>query len=103
VSETVALRELRQHLSRYVARTARGERFDVTDRGGPVARLVPPSIGEPWLDALVADGAVRPADRRSPVFPQPQETGVSISEVLEAGRAGGSDRWRASSSVPRRS
>lgn len=87
MSERVGIRELRQYLSRYVARTARGESVDVTDRGRPVARLVPPATGEPWLDALVADGAVRPADRRSPVFPQPQDTGGSISEAFEAGRA----------------
>ena len=87
MSETVGIRELRQHLSRYVARTARGETFEVTERGRPVGRLVPPATGEPWLDALVAAGVVRPADRRSPVFPPPQEAGGSISEALEAERA----------------
>ena len=37
--EKVGIRELRQNLSRYVARTVRGESFDVTDRGLPVGRL----------------------------------------------------------------
>ncbi|HEU0335750.1 MAG TPA: type II toxin-antitoxin system prevent-host-death family antitoxin [Gaiellaceae bacterium] len=87
MSETVGIRELRQHLSRYVARTARGESFEVTDRGRPVGRLVPPATGEQWLDALVAEGVVRPADRRSSVFPPPQTAGGSISEALEAERA----------------
>ena len=85
MSETVGIRELRQHLSRYVARTAQGESFDVTDRGRPVGRLVPPATGEAWLDALVAEGKVRPARRRSPEFPAASARGA-ISEALEAER-----------------
>ena len=33
MTEKVGIRKLRQNLSRYVARTVRGESFDVTDRG----------------------------------------------------------------------
>ncbi len=88
MSESVGIRELRQHLSRYVARTVRGESFEVTDRGRPVGRLVPPASGEAWLDALVAAGTVRPAPRRSPRFPAPAERGsASISEAFEETRA----------------
>ena len=87
MSETVGIRELRQHLSRYVARTVQGESFEVTDRGRPVGRLVPPATGEAWLDALVASGRIRPARRRSPVLPKPRALGSgSISEALEAER-----------------
>lgn len=86
MSETVGIRELRQHLSRYVARTVRGESFDVTDRGRPVGRLVPPATGDAWLDRLVAEGRVRPASRRGAI-PRPTELGTaSISEALEAER-----------------
>ena len=69
MSRTVGIRELRQNLSRYTARTALGESFEVTDRGREVGRLVPPSTGETWLDALVAQGLVQPARHRSPGFP----------------------------------
>jgi prevent-host-death family protein len=87
MSEKVGIRELRQNLSRYVARTARGESFDVTDRGRPVGRLVPPATGEAWLDALIADGRVRPAERRSREFPRPEPSDRgSISEALQAER-----------------
>lgn len=87
LSETVGIRELRQNLSRYVARTAQGESFEVTDRGRPVGRLVPPSTGHAWLDALVAEGRVDPARRRSPTLPRPSRRGTgSVSEALEAER-----------------
>jgi prevent-host-death family protein len=87
MTERVGIRQLRQNLSRYVARTARGESFDVTDRGRPVGRLVPPATGEAWLDALIAEGRVRPAERRSHEFPRPKPSdGGSITEALEAER-----------------
>ena len=87
MTEKVGIRELRQNLSRYVARTVRGESFDVTDRGRPVGRLVPPSTGQAWLDRLVAEGRVRPAQRRLHDVPRPgpSEHG-SITEALEAER-----------------
>ena len=87
MSDRVGIRELRQNLSRYVARTLRGESFEVTDRGRPVGRLVPPPTGEVWLDELVAQGLVRPAQRRSPELPEPHVLGTgSITESLEAER-----------------
>lgn len=87
MSDRVGIRELRQNLSRYVARTLRGESFEVTDRGRPVGRLVPPATGEPWLDELVAEGLVRPAQRRSSILPEPCELGTgSITKALEAER-----------------
>lgn len=42
MSETVGIRELKAHLSRYVARARDGGTVLVTDRGTVVARLVPP-------------------------------------------------------------
>lgn len=55
--DRVGVRELRQHASRYLARVARGEVFEVTDRGRPVARLVPvePDL---WAD-LLRSGSLR--------------------------------------------
>lgn len=46
--ERIGIRELRQHASRWVRRAGAGESFEVTDRGRPVARLMPippPSAG----------------------------------------------------------
>lgn len=88
MGRTVGIRELRQNLSRYTARTALGESFEVTDRGREVGRLVPPSTGETWLDALVAQGLVQPARNRSTAFPRPTSPGLSsISDALAAERA----------------
>ena len=41
MSESVGVRELRQNLSRYLARVKKGEALVVTERGREVARLVP--------------------------------------------------------------
>jgi prevent-host-death family protein len=54
--ERIGVRELRQHASRYLARVATGETIEVTDRGRPVALLVP-TREDPW-DELVATGQV---------------------------------------------
>ena len=54
------IRELRDHLSRYLERVQAGEEVTVTDRGRPVARLVP--VGQPRpFDRLVAEGIIEPA------------------------------------------
>ena len=51
----VGIRELKQHLSRYVDRAARGETIRVTDRGIPRAVLVP-LPGTLRLDEGIAQG-----------------------------------------------
>jgi prevent-host-death family protein len=52
---SIGIRELRQQASRYLREVQRGETIEVTDRGRPVARLVPvPRAGE--LDELEASG-----------------------------------------------
>ncbi len=38
---SIGIRELRQQASRYLREVERGETIEVTDRGRPVARLVP--------------------------------------------------------------
>jgi prevent-host-death family protein len=68
----VGIRELKNGLSRYVARVRRGEEIVVTDRGAPVARLVAVSASDP-LAALIDAGLVEPAQaRRSRRLQQPR-------------------------------
>lgn len=60
MSETVGVRALRQRASELLQRVAGGEVVTVTDRGLPVARLVPLHGGT--LEQLVREGRATPAD-----------------------------------------
>jgi prevent-host-death family protein len=71
MSETVGIAELRQNLTRYLRRVARGERLVVTDRNRPVAELGPPPTTGAALDRLIADGRVSRPTRRG--LPPPLE------------------------------
>ena len=58
------IRDLRDHLSRYLDRVQAGEELTVTDRGRPVARLIPVE-DERAFERLVAEGLIQlPAGRR---------------------------------------
>ena len=52
------IRELRQHLSRYVERVKSGETIDVTEHGRLVARLSPASDAASEISSLEARGLV---------------------------------------------
>lgn len=56
----IGIRELRQQASRYLRQVERGETLEVTDRGRPIARVVPipPAAG---LEQLAASGRLTPA------------------------------------------
>ena len=57
---SIGVRELRQQASRYLREVERGDSIEVTDRGRPVARLVPiPRSSR--IDALLASGDISPA------------------------------------------
>jgi prevent-host-death family protein len=66
---TAGIRELKDHLSRYVRRVEAGERVAVTAHGRVVAEIVPPGTAaesrrRTRFDELVADGAIRPPVER---------------------------------------
>jgi len=58
--ESIGIRELRQHASRWLARVRQGESFEVTDRGRTVAHLVP-APRDSW-DRLISAGEVTPPE-----------------------------------------
>jgi len=58
----VGIRDLKNDLSRWVARARRGSEVLVTDRGAPVARLVPVRGVDP-LEALIEAGVIEPAPK----------------------------------------
>ena len=66
----IGIRELREDLSRAIQRVRRGDVLEVTDRGQPVARIVPivPTAGA--LADLIAARKVRPA-RAASALPPP--------------------------------
>jgi len=58
--QSIGVRELRQNASRYLRAVKRGETVQVTERGQPVARLVPIPEAESTYERLVAEGRIRP-------------------------------------------
>ena len=62
--DRVGVRELRQNLSVYLERVIAGERLAVTERGRPVAMLVPLSPTATLVERLVAEGRATPARKR---------------------------------------
>lgn len=83
------MRELRQNASAVLRRVAAGESFVVTDRGRPVARLIP-FVGSGGIAALVEAGQASlprlPMSQAPPaVTTEPGQP--SAAEALEALRA----------------
>ena len=83
------MRELRQHLSRYLRRVEKGEHLLVTERRRPVAMLGPLPGDVDVLELLYATGeATRPAgDLLDLPLPGPSPPGPSTAEILEDLRA----------------
>jgi len=81
--ERIGVRELRQHASQYLARVERGERIEVTDRGRPVAMLVP--VEEDRWEALLASGRVVAPTATGD--DEPADYGIDASARLAASRA----------------
>lgn len=62
MTKVVGVRELRQHLSRYLAEVKEGASFTVTERGREVARLTPSGPSDSPLGRLAAErGATLPS------------------------------------------
>ena len=79
--DRIGVRELRQNASRYLARVAHGETFEVTDRGRPVARLVP--VPEDRFQALLDAGRIiPPEDDRDIADHVPKDFGIDASSEL---------------------
>lgn len=77
----VGIRELRDHLSRYLDEVQAGNDLVVTDRGRPIARVVPMS-GERTLDRLIREGKVTPAKTRARNLPTPIKAKGTVSDLV---------------------
>jgi prevent-host-death family protein len=76
---TVGIRELRQEASRHVAAAAAGAAVTVTDRGVPVAKLVPLSPLEHHLAQMLARHGIRPPARHVDASSVTRLTGPSLT------------------------
>ncbi len=77
----VGVRELRNHLSRYLDRVRDGNELVVTDRGRAIARVVP--VGsERVLDRLITEGIVTPSSRSKSRVPKPIKTKSTVSDLV---------------------
>lgn len=77
----VGIRELRDHLSRYLERVQGGEEVVVTDRGRAIARVLPMS-GERTIDRLIREGKVTPARKPKRPAPRPIKTAGTVSDLV---------------------
>ena len=95
--DAVGIKTLKNRLSEYVRRVARGETILVTDRDRVVAELVPPREGRAveLSDALLAD-AVRQGWLTPPVTGQgvvpPRKPVMKVAEVLRGLRTDRGER-----------
>lgn len=81
--ERIGIRELKQHASAVLRRVAAGEEVEVTDRGRPVARIVPLPDGDAY-GRLVAAGEVALATSSwRDIEPADALPGKSLSRVLQ--------------------
>ena len=86
--DRVGIRELRQNLSVYLRRVQTGEPLEVTDRGRPVALLVPlPDRASP-LERLIESGRARaPEHGLDELGPPAGDPTRELSRALEEERA----------------
>lgn len=84
----VGIRALKQNASAVVAQVAAGELVTITDRGRPVAQMVP--ITSTPIEGLIATDQARPAVRKLSDLPEParRRSGrPALSEEVERTRS----------------
>jgi prevent-host-death family protein len=85
----IGIRELRQHASVWLRKVEAGESFEVTNRGRPIALLVPRQPSR-VIERLTAEGrlSVAEGDLLALGEPLPPKPGVPLpSKILEQMRA----------------
>jgi prevent-host-death family protein len=89
--EQIPIRTLNQHTGDVLARVEKGEILEVTNRGRPIARIVP--IASDTMADLVASGVVVPPTISGPMpMPMvPAEPGSEAGELISALRD--EERW----------
>jgi prevent-host-death family protein len=91
--DRVGVRELNQNTSQVIDRVRRGETIEVTERGHPVARLVPISRATAALDRLVAEGHATPPTVGGPIPMPPLLGDPSVRATDELIALRDEERW----------
>jgi len=80
----IGVRALKQNASAVVTQVAAGEVVTVTDRGRPVAQIVPLSVTR--LQGLIVSGQARPARRSFASLREPPAKRGGLSSTLAKSR-----------------
>lgn len=91
--ERIGVRELNQNTSQVLARVSGGETIEITDRGHPVARLVPIGDDLPALARLVTSGRATAPTSGGPVPLPPLLGDPSIDSASELAAMRDEERW----------
>jgi prevent-host-death family protein len=91
--EQIGVRELNQNTSQVLARVSGGETVEVTDRGRPIARLVPVSDDRSVLSRLVAAGRATAPTVSGPIPLPPQLGDESIDVAQTVADLRDEERW----------
>lgn len=81
----IGIRDLRNHLSKYLDEVRAGNELVVTDRGRAIARLVPLDEERP-IDRLIAEGLIAPATARRSRPKRRIESQGSVEELIREQR-----------------
>jgi prevent-host-death family protein len=83
--QSVGVRDLKNRLSHYLKRVRAGARLTVTERGRPIATLVPVDVPDDmaWAHKMVAEGRAhwsggKPTGSKNP----PRNTGELASDIV---------------------
>ena len=92
--DSVGVRELRQHASKYLERVKQGESIEVTERGVPIAVIGPvPVVKKSRVQELIDQGLMTPGRgdlaeilARPPISIDPNYDGPSLAQILDEQR-----------------
>jgi prevent-host-death family protein len=91
--ERIGVRELNQNTSQVLARVSGGETIEITDRGRPVARLVPVGDETSTLARLVSSGRAVAPMGSGPVPLPPKLGDPTVDAASELAALRDEERW----------
>ena|SRR5689334_7235925 len=91
--QRIGIRELSRNTSQVLARVRGGETFKITDRGHPIARLVPVDDHRSALTRLVATGRAMAPAGGGPVLLPPEFGGEDVDSAAALAERRDEERW----------